>query len=258
MKGGQAGATRRALLPMLFAVLATAPARAQQDVTVPHGADPVAAGPPMQIAQSVERPGRLELSVLGGLFGGGDLGDGRALMLTNEVPASGTTSLFTTSARVDAAPLIEGRLGVRLARNVWAEGGASYARPEFAVDIAADIEGAPDVTAVSTLTQLTVDGSLQYRWSRPGRRMAPFVLAGAGYLRQLDDSRLTAETGWIVQGGGGVLVRLSTGPGFLRRLALRSDARAIWLRDAIVLNEQRSATFTVSAGLTLHLGGGVK
>ena len=121
-------------------------------------------------------------------------------MLTNQVPTSGTTSLFTTSARIDAAPLIEGRVGVRLGRNVWVEGGGSYARPDFAVDIASDIEGAPDVTATSMLTQVTVDGSLQYRWTRAGRRIAPFVMAGAGYLRQLDDTRATAETGWLGAG----------------------------------------------------------
>jgi len=242
------GTAARALLLTLVAVATAAPVRAQQDVTAP----------PLDVAQvqSVERPGRIELSLLGGLFGGGDLGDSKALMLTNQVPTGGTTSLFTTSARMDAAPLIEGRVGWRLGRNLWAEGGASYARPDFVVDLAGDVEDAPDATAISMLTQVTVDGSLQYRWARPGRRFAPFVMGGAGYLRQLDDTRATAETGWLAQGGGGVIVRVSTRPGFLQRLAIRGDARAVWLREAIVLNEQRGATFTVSAGMTLHLGGG--
>src|SRR5918993_2260839 len=135
-----------------------------------------------EVAVVEERPGRIELSVVAGRFGGGDLGGGQARMLTNQAPSGSTTALFTTNARIDAAPVLEGRLGVRLGRRVWVEGGASYARPDFAVDIAADIEGAPDVTARSTLTQVTVDGSLQYRWSR--RWFAPFVMAGAGYLRQ--------------------------------------------------------------------------
>ena len=211
--------------------------------------------PPEVVVPEVVRPGRLELSLLGGLFGGGDLGDSKALMLTNQVPTGGTTPLFTTSARMDAAPLIEGRVGWRLGRNLWVEGGASYARPDFVVDLAGDAEEAPDAAATSMLTQVTVDGSLQYRWTRPGRRIVPFVMGGAGYLRQLDDTRATAETGWLAQGGGGVLVRLSTRPGFLQRLAIRGDARAVWLRDAIVLNQQHGATFTVSAGMTLHLGG---
>ncbi|WP_157899193.1 hypothetical protein [Luteitalea pratensis] len=219
--------------------------------------EPGAASSPSDNAISEVRPGWLEVSVLGGLFGGGDLGDGKAEMLTNQIPTSGMTALFTTSARIEAAPLIEARVGVRLGRNVWGEGGGSYARPDFTVDIASDIEGAPDVTAISKLTQVTVDGSLQYRWTRSGRRLAPFVMAGAGYLRQLDDTRATAETGWLAQGGGGVLMRLSTGSGFMRRLAIRGDVRAIWLRDGIVLNAQRGATFMASAGMTLHLGGGI-
>ena len=193
--------------------------------------------------------------MLGGLSGGGELGDGKAPMLTNQVPTGGTTSLFTTSARMDAAPLIEGRVGVRLGRNVWVEGGGSYARPDFAVDIAADIEGAPDVTAISTLTQVTVDGSLQYRWTdrpaacavRDGRR---------GYLRQLDETRATAETGWMAQGGGGVLVRLST------RARLPASPRLPWRRACPLApgrhHPDRAAPchLQASAGMTLHLGGG--
>ena len=75
----------------------------------------------------------------------------------------------------------------------------------------------------------------------------------------LHDTRATAETGWLVQGGGGAFVRLSpNGQGFLRRVAIRGDVRAVWLRDGIVLNEQRGVAFTTSAGLTLELGGSVK
>jgi hypothetical protein len=255
VKRGCGGAAGRALLLLLFAVMTPAPARAQEDGEV---VDCDKSGAICDdVAVYEERPGRLELSVMGGLFGGGDLGEGKAQLLTNEAPSGSTTALFTTSARIDAAPLLEGRVGVRLSRNVWVEAGASYARPDFAVDIAADIEGAPDVTATSMLTQVTVDASLHYRWNQPGGRIAPFVLAGGGYLRQLDDTRATAETGWLAQGGGGVIVRLSRRPGLLRRLAIRGDVRAIWLRDAIVLNEQRGPTFVASAGLTVHLGGGL-
>ena len=102
---------------------------------------------------------------------------------------------------------MEGRFGVRLSRRLSIEAGAAYSRPTFAVDIAADIEDAPDVTATSTLTQLVADAGLQYRWHGP--RFQPFVMGGAGYLRQLDEPRTTADTGWMCYGGGGMLVRLS-------------------------------------------------
>lgn len=246
---------RVASVLVAFACVASVRAQAAQE----PAADPAVSPVPDEEVVRVVRPGRIELSVLGGLFGGGDMGDGKAEMRTNQFPTSGTAALFTTSTRIDSAPLVEGRVGVRLSRNVWVEGGGSYARPDFAVDIGEDQEDAPDVTAVSKLTQVTVDGSLQYRWTRTGRRIAPFVMGGAGYLRQLDDTRATAETGWLVQGGGGAFVRLSpNGSGFLRRLAIRGDLRAVWLRDGIVLNEQRGVTYTASAGLTLHLGGGAR
>jgi hypothetical protein len=247
-----------ALVACAFIIVAwdaSARAQAAQDPVE----EPAESAGPVQNIVSDRRPGRIELNVLGGWFGGGDIGDGKAEMLTNQIPTGGKASLFTTSTRIDGAPLVEGRVGVRISRNVWVEGGGSYARPDFAVDIGSDVEGAPGVTAVSMLTQVTVDGSLQYRWTRPGRAILPFVMGGAGHLRQLDDTRGTAETGWLIQGGGGAFVRLSpNGTGLLRRLAIRGDVRAVWLRDGIVLTEQRGVTYTASAGLTVALGGSVK
>ena len=195
---------------------------------------------------------RLELTVLGGLVGGGDLGDRRADALGNQAPTSPPSTWFTTSTRVDAAPTVEGRIGVRTFGRVWVEGGVSYARPEFVVDIAQDVEGAANTTATSRLTQVLVDGALQYRWA--GRRISPFVLAGGGYLRQLDDTRATAETGWLAQAGGGLIVRLAPGSrGFARRIAVRGDVRVVWLRDGVILEKQRGATFSALIGVSIGL-----
>jgi hypothetical protein len=199
-----------------------------------------------------EKPPRLELTVMGGVIGGGALGDRDAQALGNQAPTSGPATWFTTSGRIDGAPWIEGRIGVRAVGRLWIEGGLNYSRPDFKVDLASDVEGAPDVTATSMLTQVLVDGAIAYRWS--GQRVTPFVLAGAGYLRQLDDTRATAETGWLAHAGGGVRVRLGRG-GFAGRLALRGEVRAVWLRDGVILDEQRGVTFTALAGLTLSLGG---
>ena len=183
---------------------------------------------------------------------GADLGETRATMLTNQVPTSGETALFTTDTSIGAAALVEGRLGFRLSR-AWAiEAGLEYGHPELSVDISGDVEGAPDVTATSELTQLIVDAGLQYRWQ--GRRVTPFVMGGGGYLRQLDEPRTTAETGYVFYGGGGVRVALAPdGRGFVRRLALRGDARLVWLRDGITLNEDRGPAFSVSGGLSIGL-----
>lgn len=195
------------------------------------------------------RAHRVEVSVLGGVVGGGDLGSTDATLLTNEVPTAGRSSLFTTRSAIGQAPLVEGRVGVRLVRGLLVEGGVSYARPELSVDISADVEGAPNVTATSRLTQVVGDVGLQYRWTFG--RVAPFVMAGGGYLRQLDEPRTTAETGWMGYGGVGALIRLGTRPGVWQHLALRGDMRVLWLRDGIILDDQRGPTYQATAGLVV-------
>jgi hypothetical protein len=237
---------------VLLIVLGSVPVLAQQDVSGPDCDAPgVQCGDPLPARTGGQHePDRFELTVLGGVAGGGELGEGGASLLTNEVPTGGTTSLFTTRARIDAAPVVEGRFGVRLSRRLWIEAGAAYSHPTFAVDIAADIEGAPDVTALATLTQLVADAGLQYRWN--GRRFQPFVMGGTGYLRQLDEPRTTADTGWVAYGGGGMLMRVSTRPdGFLRHLAFRGDVRVLWFRDGIILTDQRDPTYQATAGLSV-------
>ena len=72
-------------------------------------------------------------------------------------------------------------------------------------------------------------------------------MAGGGYLRQLDDQRATAHTGAAFYGGGGVRIA------FTRQLALRGDARVVWLRDGVVLDDQRGPTFSASAGISVGL-----
>jgi hypothetical protein len=245
----------------LVLVALTAPARGQEPTpeTTDCSKPGAVCGPPLEAVTStfVVHEYRFEISVLGGIFGGGDLGDGKATMLTNDVPTSEETSLFSTSARIDGAPAIEGRLGVRLGRGFWVEGGLGYARPTFAVDISADVEGAPAVTASSKLTQVVADVALQHRWH--GLRFRPFVMGGAGYLRHLDEPRTTAETGWLAYGGGGVLMRVApTSVGFWRHVALRGDVRVAWPRDAMILSEQRTPTFTAVGGIVIGHGGRVE
>jgi hypothetical protein len=209
------------------------PVRAQQDVPV---------------VQAEERRARLELVVLGGWMGGSDLGTTEASMITNQVPTGATTALFTTSTSIGAAPVVEGRLGLRIGGGWYVETGLGYARPDFRVNVSADVEGAPDVTATTSLSQYIVDGALQYRWTR--RRVSPFVMGGGGYLRQLDAPRTTASTGAVYYGGGGVVVRLAPDHrGFWGHVALRADARVVWLRDGIILDDQRSPTFSVTGGI---------
>lgn len=226
-----------------IALLCSAPVAAQDQLT------PVEA---IAVAPVAPRESRWQLSVLGGIFSGGTLGSADANLLTNQAPRGGQTLLFTTRTEIASAPLVEGRVGLRLTRAFWIEGGISYAQPDFMVAISRDSEGAPNVSASSRLTQVVADGGLQYRWA--GRRVTPFVMAGGGYLRQLDDARSTAATGSVYYGGGGVLVRLApANRGWLGRLALRGDVRAAWLRSGITLQDDRGPAVVAAAGLTIGL-----
>jgi hypothetical protein len=217
-------------------LLATATAAAQDSVAYPPAAVQTDAG---------GRPARrIEVSVLGGLFGGADLGETRATVLTNDVPTSNEAALFTTHTSITHASAVEGRLGVRLAGSLWVEAGMSYAEPDLSVDIASDVEGARNVTAIAPMSQFIADVGLQYRWN--GRRVSPFVLGGGGYLRQLDAPRTSVETGSLFYGGGGLLVRLSTSSsGWLSHLAARGDARVTWLRGGMHLQDERAPGLTV-------------
>ncbi len=198
------------------------------------------------------RPARFEVAMLGGVFGGADLGRASADLLTNQVASGAPTSLFTTRSEMTTAPAVEGRVGAGLTRALWVEAGLSYARPDFSVEISGDVEGAPDVTATSRLTQLVADVGVQYRWR--GRRISPFVMAGGGYLRQLDEPRTTAETGAMYYGGGGILLHVAPASrGFLRRLAVRADVRAAWLRGGVRLVDERGPSIVASGGLSIGL-----
>ena len=68
------------VLACLLACLLPAAARAQEDVQ-----------PPADVAP---RAARFELAVLGGVFGGGAIGETPATVLTNGVPNSGEAALF--------------------------------------------------------------------------------------------------------------------------------------------------------------------
>lgn len=212
-------------------------------------AEAYAQEPAAALAAASSAP-RVEVTGLVGVFGGASLGETDAVLLTNGVPAGGHSTLFTTRTDVTTAAMVEGRVGVRAFGNVWVEGGASYARPDLAVEIAGDVEGAPDVTATSRLTQIVADVGLQYRWR--GRRLQPFAAAGGGYLRQLDEPRTTAETGSVLYAGGGAVVRLAPdGRGVMRRLALRGDVRLVWLRGGIDLDEGRTPALVAAGGLSI-------
>jgi hypothetical protein len=160
--------------------------------------------------------------------------------------------LFRTTTRITGSSAVDVRVAARVAAGLYAEGGISYGRPELQVRVSGDVEGAPDVDATSALTQVTVEGGLQYRFGRG--RLTPFVMGGAGYLRQLDDPRTTVGTGQVYFGGGGVRYGLGTPrPRGGYTWALRGDVRVVGYRGGILEGDQRPAGLVAGAGVSFGL-----
>jgi len=167
---------------------------------------PVSASAQVYI-QDIPRGGNLEIS--GGVLWmpGSDLGTASAEETRNPGTGTGPFVLFQTDSRTDAAPGVQGKLGVYLSRSVSIEGGALFARPDLSTRLTGDAESAPDLTATETLTRIVVDGSVLFHLtgvSFAGGRGIPFVSAGAGYLRDLHEKNEVAETGHELHVGGGI------------------------------------------------------
>jgi hypothetical protein len=207
---------------------------------------------PPRVTVPAPRQPRIDLSVLGTVATGGELDASDAALVDNTTPGGGPATLFTTRTRLSSAPLGEVRVGVRLMQGWVVEGGVSYGRPSLEVRLSNDREAAPDVTATTRLTQLVADGALVHRWYR--RRVSPFVMGGAGYLRQLDEPRTTVEAGQVYFGGGGVLVgigRASAGGAYT--LQARGDVRLVGYRGGLPLVDERPMGVVVGLGLTLKI-----
>lgn len=197
-------------------------------------------------------PPRVEVSILGLYATGGDLGSADATLIGNQTPTGSSSVLFRTGTRLVGAPVADVRVAVRLTRALLVEGGIGYGRPDLRVRVSGDVEGAPDITAASRLTQVTVEGGAQYRFGRG--RLTPFVMGGGGYLRQLDDPRTTLGTGQVYFGGGGARYGLGAprrGGGYT--WALRGDVRVVGYRGGIIEGASRPVGLVAGAGVSLGL-----
>lgn len=171
--------------------------------------------------------------------------------------AGGSFTLFSTSTDLSPAPGVEGRFGARVTRMLQVEAAASYVRPQLRTTISRDAEGAAETTATEPIGQLIVAGEALVslsRWRTPGTRVTPFVSAGAGYLRQLHDGAVLAETGWTYQLGGGVKVVLATrSASRLRVIGLRGQVRAIGRTNGVALDTRSHLSPALSASLFFGL-----
>jgi hypothetical protein len=191
---------------------------------------------PAAFAQSADPPSpRLELGFGALWIGGQPLGDTNA---TETSPAAAAVTLFSLSSELAAKTGFAGRIGVRLTRSFVVETEASYSEPQLRIALSGDSEGAAPITAVETIEQFMM--GVGVLWYVPGlgqARLAPFVTAGGGYLRQLHEQGTLVETGHFYQFGGGLSALLVTGRHFhTKGIGARIDARAVIRSHGVALD----------------------
>jgi hypothetical protein len=194
-------------------------------------------------------PGRVELAIGPLWIGHQALGSSNA---TETTSSGGNLTLFSTSTDLAARAGVEGRVGVRISRAFEVEASGTYATPQLRSQISNDFEGAAPITAAEQLQQFTVTGGIVwYPAPESTSRLAPFVTAGAGYLRQLHESATLAENGQFYQVGGGVKYLFASRPASrLKGLGVRFDARAVARSKGVAFDDRRS--FSPALGASIY------
>jgi hypothetical protein len=205
---------------------------------------------PASLSAQPAAPGRVELS--GGLRWSGALVfpgvDAR-----ENAPGGRTSSVFTSRSQLDASSGAEARVGVALARMLRVEASVGFNKTRLSTRLARDTDGAPSVTAREEVSQYLVEAGVLAqlaRWGGRSGRIAPFVTAGAGYLRHAHEGRTVVQTGRSYYVGAGAHYAWRTsGRGRVKGAGLRADVRASILEDGALLDETRRVAPVAGVGL---------
>jgi opacity protein-like surface antigen len=187
---------------------------------------------------------RLELS--GGVLwtGGYSAGSAPATETSNAAPGSAPFTLFQTASNMRAAAGVDARLGFVISRRVALEGEFQFAKPTLRTHVSNDFESAAAVDAALSVPSYVMGGSLRYDFDR-GRRLTPYAIGGAGYLRQIPDGG-DVLTGAEVHVGGGVRYALTSSK---HPLSLRAEARASSRSRSAGFDEKRRTIPAATAGI---------
>lgn len=159
----------------------------------------------------------------------------------------GTFRLFTADSTLEALLGFEARLGIRLWPALRIEATGSYGASDLKIALNSDAENAAAIAATERIAQFTIEGAAVMeltRW-RVGAHGAPFISAGAGYVRALHEDRILVDEGVLWHAGGGVNLVLRSSPG--TALGLRLDARALFQSGVVNDGVHASPAFGASA-----------
>jgi len=173
--------------------------------------------------------------------GGFDAGGTDATLSRGAAGATPLT-LFSTSSRVRPAVGASGRVAFFVTPQLAVEGSLEYSRPSLETAFSNDFEQATGTQATIGIASYLFGGSALYHFG--GARLVPFVSAGGGWLRQLDQDRVNVVDGPELHAGGGVKYRLSSSFG------LRVEAGVSSREKTVSFEDKRRTVPVVSGGVT--------
>jgi hypothetical protein len=192
------------------------------------------------IGTSTPHKGSVEVSGAVDWTGGYEAGSAEAKETT---AGTAPLTLFVVDGNVKSGPGAALQVGVYLGRRVSLEAGFHYSRPVLRARLTSDFESAADMDADGSTTSYLVGGSLLYHFG--SGRLAPFVSAGGGYLRQLNENNADLTTSPEVHAGGGLKYWMGTGR---RRIGLRLDALVSARNKSVAFEQKRRLLPSVAAG----------
>ena len=139
-------------------------------------------------------------------------------------PTGGSFSLFSTSTTLAAMTGGELHVGVHMSRRLELFGAGSFGSRQLRIEATNDNENAAAVTASERLQQFTFTGGAL--WFLSASRVAPFLSAEAGQLRELHEDKTLVESGLVYMAGAGVSVAFADRGSAGLRLAGRAVVRS--------------------------------
>jgi hypothetical protein len=202
------------------------------------------------VSATAQQPDRSRIELSGGIRWMGPI-DFDAVDADETTSGGGRRTLFASNTSLTGSVGGTGIVGVRLSRLLKAEFAAAYNPTALSTRISSDVEGVPDVTVDARVTQFLLEGGIvaqPRRWQT--RHLAPFVTAGFGYLRHLNEGRTLVETGRAGYVGGGLYyVRNSARPGRIKATGARVDVRAVLLRNGVSPDDTQRSAPAITAAL---------
>jgi len=159
---------------------------------------------------------------------------------------------FLAESRMKRATTHEVRIGFAVTRRIAVEGAAALGNARIGVAISGDAEAPAQDLFGEDVKQYLFEGGVSWQLPMTVGRVAPFVSAGGGFLRQLHEERTLAETGQLYYAGGGARYWLMGGGRSSMALGLRGDVR-LNVRHRGIDFENKLRTYP-SLALALFLG----